>query len=224
MAKKREPILFKIFLWISLFLLIEAAVLLYFSNPGSITGHSVEGVSNLYSKFYPSSKNFLVVQWSIIAVIIIFVYLKNSKIHKRNKTVTNIDVNKAINDSKTSLDALYLILQKEKSLDLKTVADLFEIKIDLAMEWARVLESGDLVTIDYPGIGSPVINVVEKKIVEEKLLEKEKEKISPTVLLKEENKPKSKTEFKGTKDQKITKKVNKKEEIKKKANIKKQKK
>ena len=183
MAKRTEPILFKAFLFLALFLLAEAGTLMFLNNPGSITGHSIGDLSDVYSKFYPNSKNFLIVQWSIIAVLIVFVYLKNSKIHRRNRKVSKIDVDSAIKGSKTNLDALYVILKKEKSLDLKTVANLFEIEIDLAMEWARVLESGDLVTIDYPGIGSPMIKLVEEENKEEKE-KKEGEKVAPTVLLK----------------------------------------
>jgi len=172
MVKEERPVLLKTILVVIVFLVVEAAAFLYFMAPGGMSGFSIVDVSEAYSKFYPHSKIFLIIQWAILVVLLVFVYFKNIGIHKRNKEIKSVNLKSAVGKSKTNLDALYLILKERKTLSVKTASKLFNIKTDLGMEWARILEAGDLVTIDYPGIGSPLIKIVE----EEKLEEEQKDK------------------------------------------------
>jgi hypothetical protein len=163
MVRTSKPFFLRTVVIVLFLLVIEGLIWALLSTKGSISGLSIVNLSKAYSKFYPGSKIFLVVQWVIIGVILLVVYLRSIGIQKRNEEITNIDVSSAIKKTKTKLDAFYLILKERKKLSVKTLSDLFEISPDLAMEWARILESGNLVAIDYPGFGSPIVHVIEKK-------------------------------------------------------------
>ena len=164
MARAERPIFLKTVLLIIVVLGVESVVaILLNTSPPRFSGFSIADLAEVYAKVYPSSKIFLYIQWAVILVIVFLVFLKNRGIRTRIKEKKGIDVKSVRVKSKTDLDALYSILQEKKQLSVKSISVLFNIKEDLAMEWARILESGSLVKIDYPGFGSPVVNVNEKE-------------------------------------------------------------
>jgi hypothetical protein len=82
----------------------------------------------------------------------------------------------------TDLDVLYETLKKEKKISVSKIAKTFKIANDIAFEWCKILESGDLAEIVYPGFGEPLIKIKEgapensEKEKEEKQLQAKPEK------------------------------------------------
>lgn len=77
--------------------------------------------------------------------------------------------------SETNLDVFYNLLKDKKSLSIKTVAKLFKVSREKALEWAKILENHELVTIEYPTFSVPEVKINEKEIkTPEKTKAKEK--------------------------------------------------
>lgn len=140
MTKEEKPIFLKVFSIVLVVLVAEAAAIFFASRNG-----------------YEIPTGVLIAQVPIIIFFLGFAYVKNRRIWRRKVDEYGINLTEIKKHSKTDLDALYTILKNKKEISVKSVANLFKIPQDLAMEWARILESGDLVTIEYPGFGSPRI-------------------------------------------------------------------
>jgi len=112
-------------------------------------------------------------------------------------------------ESGTSLDALYDLLQEKKIMSIEDIAAHFNVSTELVMEWGKVLEAGDLATISTPRMGKPVIKLAgytgeepkseqsneEKQVEIKQNLEQQKEKakegnIEKNKLIKNRNKGK----------------------------------
>jgi hypothetical protein len=145
----------------------------------SLTGFSVSTIKETVSKALNMpliSKIFLIIQWSLILIVLFYVFLKDKTISTA-KEESNTD-HKGQRRYKTDLDTLYDTLKKNKELKISTIARLFKISIDVATEWSKILEAGELATIEYPGFGEPKIVIKEEKdrIKEGETEEERKEK------------------------------------------------
>jgi len=145
MIKEEKPIFLKIFS-IILIILVTEAMFIYIA----------------YINKFPIPELLIIVQAPLILFLLGFTYMQNRRIYKRKVDEKSINIEEFTKDSKTDLDALYKMIIAKKRLSVKSVSHLFQIEEDLAMEWARILESGDLVTIEYPGFSSPSIVFKEK--------------------------------------------------------------
>jgi len=172
-VKKEKPIFLKTLMIIILAVIVEIGVIYSIYMPKSISGHSISDVAELYFDVFPNSNIFLYVQWGIILLILFIVFIKNIGILKRRKEVHGVNLTQTRKGCKTDLDALYIILKQKKKLSVRSIARIFKIKEDLAIEWARILETGELVKIEYPSLGGPI---VELKVSEE-ILEKKEHKL-----------------------------------------------
>ena len=171
MIKEEKPIFLRTFSIVLILLVIEAG-LIYLASIKDI--HYLTGLSILTENF-SIPPTFLLIQVPVILFILIFAYIRSKGIQKRKMEIREIDVQQFSKKSKTELDALYNILKTKKELSIRSIANLFKIEEDLAMEWARILESGELVTIDYPGFGVPRV-FLKIHEVKEKSIEKPKTK------------------------------------------------
>ena len=59
----------------------------------------------------------------------------------------------------TSLDALYNLLLERKIMKVEDIASHFNVSKELVIEWGKILEAGELATINNPRIGKPVIKI-----------------------------------------------------------------
>lgn len=57
----------------------------------------------------------------------------------------------------TSIDELYNHIQTTGKITITEIANRFKISKDLAEEWAKILESHELVTVEYPIFSSPIL-------------------------------------------------------------------
>lgn len=171
-------------------------------NQSGFTGLSVgRDVADLYVSLPFVSKIFLMVQWGLLLLLLIYVGFRDKEVTKNQNELVGLDLNQIRKKSETDLDALYTLLKQKQQLRVATVSKAFDIKEDLAMEWGKILESGRLAYIDYPKFGGPLIRIKNKDEPEEKpeqikeQLKKEKQKIKqqpkqPLKQIKQVEKPK----------------------------------
>lgn len=153
-------------------------------NQTGFTGLSVgKDVADLYISLPFVSKIFLMVQWGLLLLLLIYVGFRDKEVSKNQNELAGLDLNQIRKKSETDLDALYTLLKQKQQLRVATVSKAFDIKEDLAMEWGKILESGELAYIDYPKFGGPLIRIKNKDEPEENLkktkeqLKQEKQKI-----------------------------------------------
>jgi hypothetical protein len=204
MTKEEKPIFLKVFSIVLVVLVAEAGAIFFAMRNG-----------------YEIPIEVLIAQIPIIIFFLGFAYLKNRRIWRRKVDEYGINLTEIKKHSKTDLDALYTILKNKKEISVRSVANLFKIPQDLAMEWARILESGELVTVEYPGFGSPRIlyKAQEKNVTiipDPKEMKKKKEEIEKATK-KDGTKESSSKEKKKVAQSKVQKKnPTKKKEPKKK--------
>lgn len=78
---------------------------------------------------------------------------------KENERINSMKKAIAIKQEKyeTDIDKLYNLVQKYKAVKFSEVAKLFGINNTKAEQWAKILESHELVEIHYPAFGEPQI-------------------------------------------------------------------
>ena len=76
--------------------------------------------------------------------------LRHINIKERNKGLTTTDI-----------DILYDILKEKKKISLSSIQRVFKVHQEVALEWCKILESGNLATINYPGVGEPSLILIK---------------------------------------------------------------
>jgi NADH:ubiquinone oxidoreductase subunit 5 (subunit L)/multisubunit Na+/H+ antiporter MnhA subunit len=165
--KEEKPIFLKVFAIVILVLFINIGVFTY-SNRESIefnkglTGFSVnEVITDNNTKLSPFSKILIITQWSFLGLILIFASAKDRRFKKQKIELEGIKINPS--KEQTDLDKIYNILKERKQIKVKNITKLFNITYDIALEWAKILESGNLAEIDYPMFGGPILNIKTEK-------------------------------------------------------------
>ena len=104
------------------------------------------------------SKIIIALEWALLLSAIIFVLIKNKMEIKKEIENTKLPEKKISRFHKTTeLDTLYTLIKEKKHLRLSTIAKIFKVRKETALNWARTLESGNLVKISYPKFGEPEI-------------------------------------------------------------------
>ncbi|MDP2925046.1 MAG: hypothetical protein Q8N99_01610 [Nanoarchaeota archaeon] len=173
MENEGKPIFFKVFLVALLLVVINGAYFFYnfykYYNKG-VSGFSIKTtfftvkntLSDNYSSMSVGIKIFLIVQWALIVGILTYAATRDRRL--KNKLFVKLVLNDRNNKvNKTDLDTLYDTLKKDKELKISTIASSFDISRDNALEWAHILESGDLATIEYPGFGEPILRIIDNE-------------------------------------------------------------
>ena len=176
---KREKIVLKIlFVFIILSAIIHTSLSLFIEDDikdiskGSITGKISFDIQGNVIQLSPIQKGALVFEWGAVIVIIILILLKGKmELDKEMKASKDILKNKESiqtrrGKSETDLDLLYKLLKEKKILRISVIAEIFKIDKDMALEWCKILEEGNLATINYPTIGDPRVIINEEKEVE----------------------------------------------------------
>jgi len=109
-----------------------------------------------------------ILQWLVLLLILIIAYRGFLK-HKKHEvlTVDYHEIRKKKTRSETDLDIFYDLLKNKKSLSTKTIAKLFGISKEKALEWGKILENHELAVIEYPTFNDPEIKIKEEKHEEE---------------------------------------------------------
>jgi len=164
MIEKKEKFIFKkVLVLTGLVFFLNIIYLIYrIGIYPRITGNSIgSSFSEIYSAMPISSKIFLIVQWVFLIALLVYSLFRDRGMKDKTAELKGIDLAKMSQNSKTDLDTLYNVLKDKKKLRLSTISKLFSVKKGTAIEWCKILEADDLVAIDFPAIGEPIIRLVE---------------------------------------------------------------
>ncbi|MFA5856020.1 MAG: hypothetical protein WC867_01580 [Candidatus Pacearchaeota archaeon] len=186
--KEDRPIFGKALLVVFLFLLLNLGLLVAMfrnSTNAGFSGFAIktnfyvikDTISQNYFSMSPKLKIFLAIQWAILVIVLVFALLRDKHIKRIKESTIVLNVKKDLGKNKTELDVLYDVLRDKKELNISTISKSFNITKDKAIEWCKILESGDLATIDYPGFGEPYVRILDKdkSLLEDKKIEALKE-------------------------------------------------
>ena len=92
--------------------------------------------------------------------------MKKTKQKSENINLGSISLKKT--KSQTDLDLFYNIIKEKKKIGIGVIAKYFNIENEKALEWAKILENEEMVTIDYPFLNNPEISYIENEPLENK--------------------------------------------------------
>ena len=177
MVKRERSLSLKIVGLIAFVLLINMSIFVIGAQKSGITGFLVkDNVAKLYGVLSFPSKIFLIVQWVLLIILLMYLVVRNKLALNPNQELAGLNLNEILKTSKTDIDALYCLLQEKKELRILIVSKIFKINKELAMEWGKILETGNLAVIDYPILGGPTLKLVESKHHTNKKIEEENKK------------------------------------------------
>ncbi|MEK6926149.1 MAG: hypothetical protein AABW50_02635 [Nanoarchaeota archaeon] len=125
-------------------------------------------LSGLFVGNLPAGINFslvaFIVQWIILLLIVLLAYTRFLKHRKEEETkIRGFIIPSSLSKSETYLDVLYKLLKEKKSLSVGIISKVFKIPKDKALEWAKMLENDELVTIEYPAFADPEIKIMQNE-------------------------------------------------------------
>ena len=171
------------------------------------TGNSIKHIaSGSNEKMNIPVRILFIGQWVALGLLLLFAGYRDKKMGSQKVELESIKINPS--KEQTDLDKLYNILKERKQLKIKNISELFHVNKDIAMEWAKILESGDLVVIDYPMLGGAVVNYNDERDKENDDMNSEKDESNEKRLRDNEEKEiieRKKTEEikKGKKNKKL---------------------
>ena len=133
-----------------------------------LTGLSIGTIRDAFinaSEMSQISKIFFIVQWLIISIIVVYAFFQDKLSILKGEEVENVASYRSSNKNKTDLDIFYDILKSRKSLRISTISKSFDVSENIAMGWAKILESANLAKIEYPGFGEPKVVINERKVI-----------------------------------------------------------
>ena len=155
--KEEKPGFFKLLILAGFIFLANIGFFAY-KYRGNFSGYAIsEGIIKTYTGISPLSKILFASQWIVIFIALIFMLFRDRRLRKTD--IQAISSKRALGKSATDLDTLYSILKEKKKLKISTISKAFNISKDTAFEWCKILESGNLAVIDYPGVGEPVVKI-----------------------------------------------------------------
>jgi len=122
-----------------------------------------QNLNDTSSKVPGFSLMFIVGEWVFLFASLGLTIFKNTVDTKKERTFNVSGISKRVKNSVTStdLDVLYELLKEKKKVKVSAVMNAFDIDEDMAMNWCKILESGDLATIEYTSVGEPIIEIKE---------------------------------------------------------------
>jgi hypothetical protein len=165
MVKEARPIFLKVFLVIVVILIINLFVFSLRLRGTQLSGMTIgDKIYESYNQISIPSKIFLGAQWLVLIIILMGVFIKDKRIRDKNaeEDLEGIDINKMSGENSTDLDTLYNILKEKKKLRVSSIAILFKVKKEVAMEWCKILESGSLISFEYISANEPVAKIIER--------------------------------------------------------------
>jgi hypothetical protein len=157
----KAPVFLRTLILVVVVFLINLGAFVYRYINMSITGFTIR--ESLYGAYQTPlmTKIFLIAEWTLLISGLLFVYIKERKSKINEDELSGINLKKLSKKKGTDLDTFYSVLQTKKQLRISTIAKLFEIDKQNAMEWCKILESGNLAYLDYPTAREPVVKLNE---------------------------------------------------------------
>ncbi len=171
--KEKKPIFLKVLLISSVVILFNLGFISYsIVKSPKISGLSIkENLFNSYYSFSFPAKIFMISQFIILLSLLFYAAFRDKMLQKIKNESMDLHIERNIDKNKTDLDILYETLKDKKELPISAISKSFNVTKDIAMEWCKILESGELVIISYPGFSEPFVRINEKevkKIISEK--------------------------------------------------------
>ena len=114
------------------------------------------------------SKIFFILQWVLVLIIAIVLYVKNMRKNHEDKVKIHYeDIKVKGGKGCTDIDALYQLLKTKRKLKLSVISNVFKVEKEKVLEWCRILEGHDLVKINYPAFSEPEVEVNDEKETKE---------------------------------------------------------
>lgn len=189
-TKEAKPIFLKV---LTIVLVIALANVGYFvyNNANSsqrMTGFSINdlntSVSNSYNSLSLTSKIFMIGQWVVLLFVLFYAAFRDRRLKITADENIDLHIQRNLDKNKTDLDSLYEIIREKKELPISVISRSFNVNKEVALEWCKILESGELVSISYPGFSEPTVCINEKEL---KSISYDKSDVSKdTVKIKEE--------------------------------------
>ncbi|MCK5612412.1 hypothetical protein KAR91_61640 [Candidatus Pacearchaeota archaeon] len=113
-------------------------------------------------------------QWIVLIILAIVIYFRFIKKGKEEKSkIRSALIKKRGFETETDFDTLYELLKEKKSLSVGAISELLKIKKELVMTWVKILESNELVVIEYPMFGDAEVVLKTKKKADDREEESE---------------------------------------------------
>ena len=113
-----------------------------------------------FFRISPISYIILAAEWVLIFILVIYMFRGRKKEKSEEQDVEKPVIVRNKMEKITDLDVFYKLVKERKHVRLSTVMRVFEINRKIALDWAKILESANLVKIDYPRIGEPEILMI----------------------------------------------------------------
>ncbi len=163
----------------ALFLVVSnsAYVLYQVEDPMNlISGSSIkETITEFYDVSSVNHRAFFLLQFILLFILVISFFVIIRKFKSKAKLSKYDFVKKGCTKSGTDLDILYEILKSKKEINIDDIGKVFKVNLDIALEWSKILEDGNLAMIDYPRFGKPVLKLLEENNEEESTPKKDTE-------------------------------------------------
>jgi len=154
-------------------LILSIGNVFLFVNKGDVSydgfsGRFVENLPKLPLNLNLSLIAF-VIQWIVLIIIAVVAYTKFVK-HKKQESLTGHyrQILKHKGRFETDFDIFYKLLKEKKKLRIGLIATSFKITKEQALDWGKILESNDLVSIEYPAFSEPEVKIIEKEVKDKK--------------------------------------------------------
>lgn len=174
MNKKREPSNKLILIFLAITVLILAHTFIIFKDSldirsftGKISGNVVaEDNFKEESKISFKEKMILSAEWVLILVVFLKLLIQvKAEIKEYDVVIDKSDVKQDL--SNNDLDRLYSIVKEKKTIGVKVLATYFKVSENVIIEWAKILEEANLLTIHYPNFSHPVLFINEEVVTNE---------------------------------------------------------
>lgn len=166
--------------------IFSALNILLFLNKGTVSYEGISGKLIQEIPKLPFNMNISIILfialWILLITIVFISFIHFIKSKKEEKIKINFDELPQKNSkSRTDLDTLYNLLKEKKKLKIGTIARLFKISRENALEWSKILENHELVVIDYPTFNEPEVKIYEKEVEEKQEPKKEIQKMDKKI-------------------------------------------
>ena len=164
MIKEVSVILMGVF--IALVLVVSNGIYLLYQAEDPlnlISGNSIkETITGFYEVSSVNHRAFILLQFILLVLIILFIFVIIRKLKSKAKLSKFDFIKNSGAKSGTDLDVLYEILKSKKEINIDDIGKVFKVNLDIALEWSKILEDGNLAMIAYPRFGKPVLKLSEK--------------------------------------------------------------
>ena len=162
MVKEGKRVFLKAVLVVLILILMNLGYFLYKGVDISrgMTGFSVtDTIYGNFSSLSPASKTILISGWVLVFFIFSFAVLRDFKSLKSKSQGIDMELRRNSNKNNTDIDTLYETLKEQKEIPISVISKAFNIDKDTVMEWCKILESGELVSIEYPAFTEPILKI-----------------------------------------------------------------